>query len=138
MAPDPSFRLSLRHAAVATLLLFGSGAHATGDCGETAETTIELNDCAKQELDRAEARLNKTWKEVMARLAERTDEPDATAAREQLRDAQRTWVKFREQDCQAVYTLWQSGTMRTLLHLGCLSGHADRRTKDLEEWLAEG
>lgn len=138
MALEKSIRL--RHALVASGLLglAGFAGSVAADCGETAETTIELNDCAKQEFDRAEARLNTTWKQVMARLDERADEPDATAAKTQLRDAQRTWVKFREQDCQAVYTLYQGGTMRTLMHLGCLTGHADRRTKDLEEWLAEG
>lgn len=111
--------------------------HAQASCDE-AVTTIEINECAQAEFDKTEAELNRVWKEVMARLAERADEPDVVDAKAKLRIAQKTWVTYREQDCQAVYTLYQGGTMRTLMYLGCMTGHADRRTRELSEWLAEG
>ncbi|MBK8283797.1 MAG: DUF1311 domain-containing protein [Ahniella sp.] len=101
-------------------------------------TTLEINDCAQQEFDKTEAELNRVWKQVMGYLDELADEPDAAAAKAQLRTAQRTWVDYREQDCQAVHTMHQSGSIRTLMYLGCKTSHADRRTRELSEWLAEG
>ena len=110
---------------------------AQADCAE-ATTTLEINDCAQQEFDKTEVELNRVWKQVMAALDERADEPDVVAAKAQLRTAQKTWVNYREQDCQAVHTMHQSGSIRTLMYLGCMTSHADRRTRELSEWLAEG
>ena len=132
------YEFAIRNAAlllVAVSVFLPQTAQASCD---DAVTTMEINDCAQQEFDKTEAELNRVWKQVMAHLDELADEPDAVAAKAQLRTAQKTWVNYREQDCQAVYTMHQSGSIRTLMHLGCKTAHADRRTRELSEWLAEG
>ncbi|MCK7595620.1 lysozyme inhibitor LprI family protein [Pseudomarimonas salicorniae] len=103
---------------------------------DSAVTTVELNACAAKELEKAEEALNATYRRVLGQLAEAGEsDPDAKLAREQLVAAQRLWIKYREADCRAVFTLHQSGTMRTLMELGCMSGHATQRTRELESFI---
>lgn len=100
------------------------------DCG-SALSTPEVNECARRDHEKVEARLNQVYKRTLASLVE---EPDALDAKAQLIIAQREWVKFRELDCQAKFTLHQSGTIRTLVYFGCMDNHAQARIAQLEDW----
>lgn len=126
-----------RPLATLVLLLASSHACASPPC-DKAITTLDINECAKQDLDRAEEILNKTYRSVLARLAkDGKDDSDAAQARQELIGAQRIWITYRAADCKAIYTLWQSGTMRTLMHHSCMKGHAEQRTKELSDYLQD-
>lgn len=59
---------------------------------DSGGVTADMIDCIGQELERQDARLNKVYNEFMAALtAER---------KEQLRSAQRAWLKFRDENCK--------------------------------------
>jgi uncharacterized protein YecT (DUF1311 family) len=98
---------------------------------DNAMTTHDINLCADAELQKVEKNLNVVYQRVMAALAKAED----PTVRTQLLEAQRAWVKFREADCDAVYSHHQGGTMRTVMHIGCMQQHAERRIADLEEFL---
>jgi uncharacterized protein YecT (DUF1311 family) len=107
------------------------------DCSK-AITTPDTNACAAVELKSAEAKLNQVYQRVLKAL----DKPDAphepySEMRKSLVEAQRAWVKFREADCHAVYLKHASGTIRTVMHIGCMQGHAEKRTKELEDYDSE-
>jgi uncharacterized protein YecT (DUF1311 family) len=67
------------------------------DCAN-AMSTVEMNFCAEQELNKADAALNETYKKALAAIPEMaTEKPyDAKSWEEALRASQRAWVAFRD------------------------------------------
>jgi len=113
------------------LWLMGAAAFAL-DC-KTAVTTPEVGECAAIEQRSVEAKLNVVYQRVLKSL----DQPDTevekfSQMRSSLIAAQREWIKFRDADCQAVYTYYQAGTIRGLMFTACMKSHAENRIKDLE------
>jgi uncharacterized protein YecT (DUF1311 family) len=107
------------------------------DCNR-AMTTMDLNECAAMQKDRTEKKLNQTYQRVLQALGKRDEDAGQHAkVKAALVAAQREWVKFREADCQAVYTLHEGGTIRTVMYLGCMDNHAQHRIKDLEDYEKE-
>ncbi len=96
-----------------------------------AFTDPEINECARRDHEKLEAKLNLTYKRTLAQL---TDDPDALEAKKQLISAQREWVKFRELDCQAKFTFNRGGSIRTIVYFGCMDNHANQRIAQLENW----
>ncbi len=54
-----------------------------------------------------------------------------------LRDAQRTWITFRDQDCAAAAFLYDGGSFEPDRRLQCLSDRTATRTIELLEFLEE-
>lgn len=105
------------------------------DC-DKAVNTIELNDCASIEKEKVESQLNATYKSVIQKLEHPEPEvaDDYWATKKALVEAQRAWVKFREADCDAIYTWHRGGTIRTVMYIGCMQAHAEQRIKELKEY----
>ncbi len=104
------------------------------DCTKTI-TTQDVNECALIDQKKVEAKLNKVYQRVLKSL----DKPDVplepySEMRQSLIAAQRAWVKFREADCEAVYQKYVSGTIRTVMYIGCIQSHAEKRIKELEDY----
>jgi len=96
------------------------------DCAN-AVTTPDMNECAAREQKVVEANLNRTYQQLLKDL----NDPDSAATKKKLVVAQRAWVKFREADCAAVYEHYAGGTIRNLMHSGCMRGRAEQRIKEL-------
>jgi len=112
--------------------ILSSGEAVALDCSK-AFTTPDMNECARIEQEKVEAELNATYKRALAFLDGR-DPPikeDAARAKAKLIEAQRAWITFRESDCEAVYSLNSSGTIRTLMWIGCMRSRAEQRIKEL-------
>lgn len=102
---------------------------------DTAVSDPDINECAAQEYSRVDGILNTTYKKVLADLkASGKEYPDALKARQELIKAQRLWVSFREADCNAIFTLHQSGTIRVLMYHSCMTSHSEQRIKELKEF----
>lgn len=99
-----------------------------------AQTTIEIGECVSKEYDKADAELNAVWKKVMTSFKKNDTMPakDLKAWKETLLASQRDWVKFKEQDCDAVGYEWFGGTGRSNALVFCLLDHTTARTKDLK------
>lgn len=121
---------------VPLLLALTTGAASALDCAE-AITTPEINECAAIEQQAVEKRLNAAYRKVLAYLdsAEPAIADDAARARARLVEAQRAWIRFREADCDALYELNASGTIRTVLWIGCMQSHAERRIEQLDDFM---
>jgi uncharacterized protein YecT (DUF1311 family) len=105
------------------------------DCGK-AMSTPELNWCSEQELEKADRKLNEAYKRVLAHIA--AVDTMTTSEREKwanaMREAQRRWIAFRDQDCGEVIGYeWSGGTGMTGAMLGCKISKTETRTKELEE-----
>ena len=114
-----------------TMLLTISSAWAV-DC-DKAFATPDLTECAAKEQKTVEVKLNSTYRKVLKELEQRDDNHQET--RKKLVAAQRAWIKFREADCDAAYQYYAGGTMRNLVHIGCMQKRAEQRIKELDDFL---
>ncbi|MEM9552321.1 MAG: lysozyme inhibitor LprI family protein [Pseudomonadota bacterium] len=112
------FRLSM-------FLALACPASAYAACPGT--TQLEMNQCAFEEYQRADAQLNATWTNAKAYM-------DGLGAGDILLDAQRKWLAFRDAACASEVAPFQGGSIRPLVHATCLTRLTQRRTQDLAEF----
>jgi uncharacterized protein YecT (DUF1311 family) len=105
------------------------------DCAN-ATSTYEMNFCANKDFEKADAELNKVYKQALAHVEKNAGSPpyDRKAWEAALRASQRTWVAFRDADCKDLTAMeWQGGTGGTSAEMGCMTQLTTARTKDLRE-----
>lgn len=78
-------------------------------------TTIAVNGCLAADLDRADAVLNRYYDAAVRRV--RTDDGDTVALG--LVAAERVWLSYRDQECNAVFDRFRGGTIRTAVEIAC-------------------
>lgn len=103
------------------------------DCAH-ASSTAEMNVCAEEGFDAADAKLNATYKKALAHVAERDLDPpfDRAGWEAALRASQRAWLAFRDADCKgAVPMEWSGGTGTTTAVFGCLTAKTRTRIEEL-------
>jgi uncharacterized protein YecT (DUF1311 family) len=109
------------------------------DC-DNAMTQTEMNICAWQSYQRADAELNEVWKQA-ADKAKQGDRDAAnydgpTDAFANLLAAQRAWLTFRDAHCLAENGKREnSGTIWPLLQNSCLEALTQHRTDQLRSYL---
>lgn len=102
------------------------------DCA-TAMAQADLNACAYQDWETADAELNDAYQEAMA-LLETWDAnlpEDEQGGAEALREAQRAWITFRDQACAAEGYAMKGGSAEPLLVYGCMRLLTEERTNHL-------
>ena len=101
----------------------------------TQRNTIEINACGQKQFEQSDRSLNQVYQSLLKKFSDK-DTPDSqnSVVKQYLVNAQRAWVTFRENDCKAIYTYNEGGTIRTIAYLGCMTQHAAQRTKDLKEF----
>lgn len=106
------------------------------DCTE-AMSTIEMNNCAGADFEKADAELNRVYKEAIASIPEMAtgEQPfDKASWEEALRASQRAWVAFRDAECEDhVEKFWGGGSGRTVDIIGCKTEKTEQRTKELKQ-----
>lgn len=108
------------------------------DCSNPV-TQLEMNQCAYEDWQAADAALNLAYKDAMAMLKdwdEYLEEGDIPAS-DALRDAQRAWITFRDKACEAEGYAMRGGSAEPLLVNGCLARLTNERTTHLRD-LVEG
>jgi uncharacterized protein YecT (DUF1311 family) len=97
-----------------------------------------MNACAARAQQAVEAQLNARYQALMRELDGKAPGSEADPQLKQaVVLAQRAWVQFREADCKAVYQQYSGGTIRSLMHIGCMQTHAEQRIKALAEFSAQ-
>lgn len=106
----------------------------TTDCAN-AITQQDMNICAEEDWQEADAALNDTYGEVMAAMkAMDADLPPALHGGEDaLRTAQRAWITYRDANCTAAGFLMRGGSAEPLLVYGCLRQMTLDRTAELQD-----
>ncbi len=99
-------------------------------------TTLGIASCLSAEAAAWDAILNE---EYQARQAEfQAHDPIGSAATVQelsdgLRDAQRTWIAFRDADCNLRYKLFQGGSIRSIVGASCHLRKTAQRAIELRD-----
>jgi uncharacterized protein YecT (DUF1311 family) len=90
-----------------------------------AATQFEMNQCARKEYESADAELNKVYNRFAAML---DDEQ-----RGQLKEAEITWIKYRDTNCDFEGSFYKGGTMRPMVQSYCLARVTSERTAELKQ-----
>lgn len=111
---------------ISPLLLISSLSFA--DCDRNMNQT-DLNICTAQEYQQADQKLNKLYKSYTAKLT--------SAQRKQFIDIQKSWVNYKDKDCQYAAQAYKGGSMYPLVLNECLTEKTEDRIDDLENYLEE-
>ncbi|MEN5035947.1 lysozyme inhibitor LprI family protein [Pseudomonas sp. TWI929] len=102
---------------------------AYGQCMDKASTTVAMSDCIGTETHVQDQRLNRVYKQLMAKLD--------TGQQKSLRDVQRKWLAYRDGNCQ-FHVQASGGTMAQLEGGSCLMDMTRDRAAELERVLSPG
>ncbi len=84
--------------------------------------TMNMLDCMGSETEQHDARLNQNYKAAMQALDK--------GQQNQLRDAQRLWIKFRDADCALLGSL-TGGSIDRINNASCFLDMTKQRADDL-------
>lgn len=127
---------------LATLLLFAApAAEPAIDC-DNAMAQSELNACAYQEYERADAALNAQWKLTVAHMKKVDADFDRSydtrpGYYDTLLAAQRAWLTYREQHCTSEGYTMRGGSAEPMVFSGCMRQLTEARTKELKDLIEE-
>jgi uncharacterized protein YecT (DUF1311 family) len=117
-------------AAVAAIAVTSSAACArdmlypTQDCNR-ANTQLDLDQCAQANFEAADRRLNEVYHAAM-------DAAGDESARVQLRDSERAWISFRDQECaRQVGPREGGGSIWPMNLANCLEEKTAKRIREL-------
>ena len=102
----------------------------------------EARDCVKAELQKADAQLNKLYKELQAqiRVAYKDDKIIAAdSVKQMLVQAQRKWIEFRDGECgfQSEQAQGGTGTLEPFVHSKCLLKMTRERVEAFQGYIAD-
>ncbi len=97
------------------------------DCNPAGETQPEMNACAHQDYEKADKALNEAYAAV---VAIHKNDNEAIGL---LKSAQRSWIKFRDAECEFETIDSKGGSIRPLLRSQCLTGLTEARTRQLRK-----
>jgi len=103
------------------------------DC-ENPVTQMEMNQCAHDDWEAADAELNAAYQRAMTLVKGwDADLPEAEqGGAEALRQAQRAWITFRDKACEVEGFPMKGGSAEPLLVFGCLRQLTEERTAQLD------
>lgn len=106
------------------------------DCSN-AVSTYQMNHCSGLEFEKADAELNRVYKDALAAIPDMAvDEPrlNAKSWEAALRASQRAWIAFRDAECdEHVPMFWTGGSGATADVIGCKTELTQARSKALKE-----
>lgn len=109
-----------------------SGTHAAeywkpdGDTCNQASTTLAIVECLNGRTSLWDGRLNHAYKA----LSEMLKDPSTKGQAEQLKTAQRAWIKYRDANC--AYYEFEQGTIRQIEVASCVHDMTQARAIELQ------
>jgi uncharacterized protein YecT (DUF1311 family) len=91
------------------------------------QSQMELNQKSYEDHQKADKQLNATYTALMAKIS--------AAGKARLREAQISWLRFRDQECAFEAMGTEGGSVHSLIVNECLLGLTLARIKDLEHQL---
>lgn len=106
------------------LTLFSISAIAHDACNN-AYTQFELNKCTAINLEREDRLLNQSYKKLRTFLD--------YSEKEQLKQAQRAWINFRDKSCEFSSRELEGGSAYRMEHNSCLTNYTKSRRIELDK-----
>ncbi|WP_034297769.1 lysozyme inhibitor LprI family protein [Herbaspirillum sp. RV1423] len=111
-----------RIATLLSLSAFSLASYAL-DCNQ-AQTQNDMNECAAQALNKADAELNQTYVDYRNRLGK--------ARQNEIRDVQLAWIKYRDLSCKYASSASVGGSAHSIALQSCLTEKTQERTRELK------
>ncbi|WP_249412080.1 lysozyme inhibitor LprI family protein [Pseudomonas sp. Seg1] len=130
----------IRFIALLLGMLCASIAYAEGEC-KVISSSLEFNQCVAVELKRADAKLNASYKKLMARfeIQQRRDPEQGKAFMAIARESQRAWIKLRDTTCPLEATDIDPDTaLHSTIVDSCITRMSLERTAYLDGIVADG
>ena len=93
------------------------------------QTTLDMNVCSSQEFQAADRRLNQVYQQLQAKIS--------STQKQRLTAAQRTWIAFRDQNCDYAKGQFEGGSVAASTYGYCRARVTQERIKDLEGFLKQ-
>lgn len=117
-------------------------------CEEKPISQSQMDDCAAFQYKQADARLNKVYRKAvqymtddLARAQKQGDQKQTEyeeMAIASLREAERTWISYRDIQCKAAAHQYEGGSMAPMIYSQCLTTVTVHRTADLKSIYEDG
>ena len=143
--------------AVAILLLFPFLPHLVfaqqpvptqNPCDEKPISQRQMDDCAAFEYKQADAHLNKVYRKARQYMTDDLTQAQKEADQKQikyeetaiasLKEAERTWISYRDIQCKAAAQQYEGGSMAPMIYSECLTTVTEHRTADLKSIYEDG
>lgn len=96
---------------------------ANANCKPNPQTTVEMVECAERDYKKADTQLNKAYKDIIKGLKGQY--------KKNMIQAELAWIQYRDKNCTYESALYEGGTMRPLIGLGCMTRMTKARTQEL-------
>jgi len=93
------------------------------------QTTSEINQCASQEVQAADRKLNQVYQQLKPKLRRNQQQ--------RITNAQLAWIKFRDEACNYEKGQFEGGTLASSTYSYCIARVTRQRLSDLEEYLEQ-
>ena len=90
---------------------------------------MEMNICAGQKFKKADAALNQVYRQLTAMLN--------VEEKEQLKETENAWLKYRDTNCDFVADQYKGGTIRPMILGLCLADMTQSRTTELKNQIKD-
>ena len=132
----PTFLLAAAVLLLSASLLAAQDSEPEVDCGN-AMTQADMNICADRDYQEADAGLNAAYKKALAAARAMDDELKGmgehyVGAVDALKRAQRSWIGYRDGQCELAGFEARGGSMEPMLVSGCLADLTRKRTDELK------
>ena len=105
------------------------------DCNQATNTYV-MKICSGEKAQSTDKELNSVYRQVIHNLKKDNDQSsDYAKALNALIEAQRAWIKMRDEDCTVVESMNLQGTGQAIEVSECYAVHTQSRTKYLRELL---
>jgi uncharacterized protein YecT (DUF1311 family) len=121
----------MRAAAIAICTILSAVPSAlAGECADQSQSG--LNACAAADYEKADAALNRSYKQIVGRLK---DDP---ATVKLLAAAEKAWIAYRDVECAFAGSSNLGGTIYPMVVSTCLEAMTKKRTAELDAYLKCG
>lgn len=97
------------------------------DCNK-AMTQQDMNMCAGQALKQSDKKLNSAYQSLMGKSKD-------AQYKNALKQAQRSWIKYRDDDCKLAALPSTGGSVQSMAYSGCLTEKTDQRVAELNKMM---
>jgi uncharacterized protein YecT (DUF1311 family) len=95
-----------------------------------AQTTADMEKEARAALEKADAELNKVYKELRETLSEEE--------KARLKEVQKLWITFRDKEAEFAASLYEGGSMAGLVKINTTTTATETRVEGLKNLFREG